>query len=251
MARFFIEISYKGTRYSGFQKQDNANSIQAELEKALNIYFRQDMELTGSSRTDAGVHALQNFFHFNSEMDKVVFTKAVYHLNAILPPDITVKSIQQVKDEAHARFDALYRRYEYRLYTRKNPFLQETAYYFPYRLDKDVLDSCAAELQQYTDFEAFSKRNSQVFTYNCEIMESSWEQREAVLVYTVRANRFLRGMVKGLVGTMLKMATRGKPISAFGDIILSKDCSKADFTPPSHGLYLCEVAYPASINLEG
>lgn len=247
MPRYFIELSYKGTQYSGFQRQDNANSIQAEVEKALSTYFRQSFELTGSSRTDAGVHALQNYFHVDTELDPQLMSAAVYHLNAILPAGITVPSIRQVKEDVHCRFDAEYRLYQYRIYRQKNPFLQDTAYFFPYRLNMDILHQCAAELPKHTDFESFSKRNSQVFTYNCTILRSEWKETDDLLIYTVQANRFLRGMVKGLVGTMLKMAAKNHPVSAFTGIIEGKDCSKADFTPPSHGLFLCEVGFPSSI----
>jgi tRNA pseudouridine38-40 synthase len=244
MPRYFIELSYKGTRYAGFQKQQNANSIQAEVEKALSIYFRQDMELTGSSRTDAGVHAYQNFFHVDADLVSEQLAAAPYHLNAILPPDICIKEIKQVADNAHCRFDAQYRRYEYRIYRSKNVFLQETAYFFPYKLDRSILDACAAELKQHDNFEAFSKRNSQVFTYNCNIMESFWQDSGGQLIYTVQANRFLRGMVKGLVGTMLKMSTRGAGLDQFRAIINRRDSSRADFTPASQGLYLVEVGFP-------
>jgi tRNA pseudouridine38-40 synthase len=244
MPRFFIELSYKGTRYSGFQKQQNANSIQAELEKALNTYFKHPFELTGSSRTDAGVHALQNYFHFDTDIGAGLIIAAVYHLNAILPADISVTSIKQVAGDAHCRFDASYRRYEYRIYRRKNPFLQDIAYFFPYKLNVEMLHQCAEELKLHQDFEAFSKKNSQVFTHNCIIMQSQWAEEADYLVYYVQANRFLRGMVKGIVGTMLKTATKGHSLDQFRDIILSKDCTKADFTPPSHGLLLAQVGFP-------
>lgn len=249
MSRYFIEVAYKGTSYAGFQKQDNANTIQAELEKALAVYCRTAFELTGSSRTDAGVHARQNFFHFDTD----IFTpgtdlrKTVYHLNAILPGDIVVRSIYKVEDDAHCRFDALFRRYEYRIYQDKDPFQQDYAYHYPYRFNKDILVETARELLNHTDFEAFAKRNSQVFTHNCTIISSEWQFKEDHLIYTVQANRFLRGMVKGLVGTMLKTATKGHIIEQFREIILSKDASKAEFAVPSHGLTLIQVGF-ATIN---
>ena len=247
MPRYFIELSYKGTNYSGFQKQENSNSIQAEVEKAFSTFFRKPFELTGSSRTDAGVHALQNYFHVDVEIAASILQSGIYHLNAILPPDITIQSIKQVKAEAHCRFDACHRLYRYRIYRRKDPFLQDTAYFFPYKLNEDILQLCAAELQSHTDFESFSKRNSQVFTYNCDIQHSQWSQEDGLLIYNVQANRFLRGMVKGLVGTMLRMATKDQPLSAFTNIIMGKDCSKVDFTPASQGLFLCEVGFPEAI----
>ncbi|MFT3980205.1 MAG: tRNA pseudouridine synthase A [Ferruginibacter sp.] len=244
MPRYFIEVAYNGKAYAGFQKQHNANTIQAEVEKALHIYYRSPFELTGSSRTDAGVHARQNFFHFDTELGEEAMQKGGYHLNAILPDDIVVRSIRKVGEDAHARFDAVFRRYEYHIYQQKDPFKQEFAYFFPYRLNRDILSECAAELLRHTDFEAFSKRNSQVFTYNCVISRSEWVFNGDELVYIVEANRFLRGMVKGLVGTMLKTATKTRSLEDFRAIILSKDCSRADFSVESKGLSLVEVGFP-------
>ena len=246
MSRYFIEVAYKGTHYAGFQKQDNANTIQAELEKAMAVYFRGHCELTGSSRTDAGVHARQNFFHFDTQLilPGADLGKAAYHLNAILPPDIVVNSISMVGEAAHSRFDALYRIYEYRIYQHKDPFLQEYAYHYPYRLNRDILIESSGELLKHTDFESFAKRNSQVFTYNCTIISSEWRFEEDILVYRVQANRFLRGMVKGLVGTMLKAATKGYTAAQFRDIIEARDPSRAEFAVPSKGLTLISVGYP-------
>jgi tRNA pseudouridine38-40 synthase len=246
MPRYFIEVAYKGTRYAGFQKQDNANTIQAELEKALAIYFRVAVDLTGSSRTDAGVHARQNFFHFDTMAINAAsdLEKARYHLNAILPADIVVNSLFPVEDDAHCRFDALYRIYEYQVYRKKDPFLQDQGYYYPYKVNLDLLQEAAKELLNHTDFESFAKRNSQVFTYNCTIISSEWRFEGDLLIYKVQANRFLRGMVKGLVGTMLKAATRGKTIHDFRNIILAKDSSRAEFAVPSQGLTLITVGYP-------
>ena len=245
MPRYFIELAYKGTHYAGFQKQHNANTIQAEIEKALSIYYRANFELTGSSRTDAGVHARQNYFHFDTDIfdEQVDFNKAAYHLNAILPSDIVVKSIFKVEDQAHCRFDALYRRYEYRIYQQKDPFLADMAYHYPYRLNKDILIETAKELLNHTDFESFAKRNSQVFTHNCTIISSEWEFKADHLIYIVQANRFLRGMVKGLVGTMLRAATKGHSVGDFRNIIVSKNAANAEFAVPSNGLTLVEVGF--------
>lgn len=249
MPRYFIEIAYNGARYAGFQKQDNANTVQAELERALGTYFRGPFSLTGSSRTDAGVHARQNFFHFDSELltAHTDLQRAAYHINAILPPDIVVKSMLMVADEAHCRFDAIFRRYQYRIYQQKDPFLAGMAYHYPYKLDRGILEATAAELLLHTDFESFSKRNSQVFTHQCTIISSRWEFEDDLLIYNVQANRFLRGMVKGLVGTMLKTATRGRTLEDFRKIITAKDASQAEFAVPSHGLTLIEVGFPINI----
>ncbi len=242
MSRYFIEVSYKGTLYAGFQTQQNANTVQDEVEKALQTYFREPFALTGSSRTDAGVHALQNFFHFDS-LITADWEKAVYHLNAILPPDIVAKRVFAVADEAHCRFDAKYRSYEYSLYGNKDPFLADRAYFYPYKVDMNLLNSAAALVKTSETFESFAKRNSQVKTFRCTIYESSWEWRNDVLVYAVSGNRFLRGMVRGLTGTMLKVGRGKTSLEEFKHIIESNDASLADFSVPPQGLSLVKVAY--------
>ena len=240
MSRYFIEVSYKGTNYSGFQIQHNANSVQAEIEKALQIYFKQKFVLTGSSRTDAGVHALQNFFHFDS---LVTINDEAYNLNAILPADIVIKKIFEVNEEAHCRFDAINREYRYYIYQHKNPFFQNRAYYYPYALNIDLLQQAAKEIMNHADFTSFSKRNTQVKSFLCNIYESEWIQQADCLVYQIKANRFLRGMVKGLVGTMLQVGRKKLSVDVFRTIIEKKDCTKADFSVPSHGLFLYKVEF--------
>ncbi len=244
MPRYYLELSYKGDRYAGFQVQENANTVQAEVEKALGIYFRSSFSLTGSSRTDAGVHARQNFFHFDKEGLAADWKKAVYHLNAILPEDIAIREIREVAADAHCRFDALSRSYEYKLYRFKDPFLADRAYYFPYKIDMSLLQEAAAIVLENRYFEAFAKRNSQVHTYECSIYSSEWKDVNGNLfVYAVTGNRFLRGMVRGLVGTMLRVGTGKLQITDFRDIIVSGDASRADFSVPGHGLSLLQVSY--------
>lgn len=266
MPRYFIEVSYKGTRYSGFQVQKNAVTIQSEIEKALKIYYRRSFSLTGSSRTDAGVHALQNYFHFDVDLplrknpgnqadaikgseEEGIFVsregdlEEVYNLNAILPGDIVIRRMFPVPDRAHCRFDARTREYKYFIYSRKDPFLQDIAFYFPYQLAIDQLQAAAQLLKAHTDFTSFSKRNTQVNNFICDISQSEWAVENDTLVYTVKANRFLRGMVKGLVGTMLKVGTGKMSLDQFTDIINYKDSCKADFSVPSRGLFLIRVSY--------
>jgi len=240
MPRYFIEVSYKGTAYSGFQKQQNANSVQAELEKALSVLYKTGFELTGSSRTDAGVHALQNYFHFDTTL---TIKEDVYNLNAILPGDIAVKRIFPVADEKHCRFDAISREYRYNIYREKAPFLQGRAYFVPYPLDLDLLQHAAQEIMNHTDFTSFSKRNTQVKTFNCTIYSSEWVTEGDCLVYKIKGNRFLRGMVKGLVGTMLLVGKKKISLAEFKAIIEAKDCTKADFSVSPDGLFLVEVAF--------
>jgi tRNA pseudouridine38-40 synthase len=244
MPRFFLEVAYKGTKYAGFQIQQNANTIQAEIEKALSIYFRTTLELTGSSRTDSGVHALQNFYHFDFLIeDSAIVSNSVYRLNSILPHDIVIKSIYEVSDNAHCRFNAVSRLYEYTIYNTKDPFLNDRAYYYPYPLNLDKLNEAAAVIKSTENFKSFSKKNTQVQTYLCNIEESIWFLDGNRIIYKVKGNRFLRGMVKGLVGTMLKMGTGKIDLDEFKKIVDSHNCSLVDFSAPSHGLILVAVGY--------
>jgi tRNA pseudouridine38-40 synthase len=243
--RYFLQVSYKGTKYAGFQIQQNATTIQGEVEKALSTVLRAPVELTGSSRTDAGVHALQNFFHFDLEHN---FKPAIiYNLNAMLPRDIVVESIFPVAATDHCRFLATAREYKYFITTTKNAFVTETAWYYPYTVDADLLNQAAQILFKHTDYTSFSKRNTQVATFNCTIVKSLWSFEKDNLVYNIKANRFLRGMVRGLVGTMLLAGRRKISLIEFENIILSKDCTKASFATPAHGLFLVQVEYPPTI----
>lgn len=247
MPRYFIEVSYKGTAYSGFQVQRNSNTIQSEVQNALQIFFKQAFSLTGASRTDAGVHALQNYFHFDASQplaDEIAeLEKSVYNLNSILPRDIVIKRIFKVAEDAHCRFDAVSREYRYFIYQNKNPFLEHSAYYYPYKLDIERMDEAAAIILQHKDFTSFSKKNTQVNNFICEIMTSEWLIENDTLIYNVKANRFLRGMVKGLVGTMLRVGTGKISLKQFKNIITIRDCTLADFSVPAHGLFLIGVEY--------
>ena len=243
MPRYFIELSYKGTNYSGFQSQQNThNTIQAALEKAFKILQKDEVLLVSSSRTDAGVHALQNYFHF--DYNGAIHPQFVYKTNAILPADLVVKKIIPVAPDAHCRFDALSREYKYFIYAKKNPFLQDRAYYFPYRLDIEKLKEAAEIIKEYKDFTSFSKRNTQVKTFECRILESEWLFENNCLVYHVKANRFLRGMVRALTATMLKIGRDKTSLKEFRSIIEAKDCTQGSFAVPAQGLFLINVAYP-------
>lgn len=240
--RYFMEVCYRGNRYAGFQIQKNAVTVQGEIEKALNIFLKNRVVLTGSSRTDAGVHARQNYFHFDIEGE--FEEKWVYNLNALLPQDISVIGVRAVDKEAHCRFDALYRRYVYIVYPSKDPFLQDLGYYFPFRVDMESMQEAARVIGDYENFETFSKRNSQVKTFECRIYQSMWTVSEGYWRYEIRANRFLRGMVRGLVGTMLQVGRGKMGVEEFRAVIAGRDSSAADFSVPGHGLYLEEVGYP-------
>jgi tRNA pseudouridine38-40 synthase len=243
MARYFLEVAYMGEHYSGFQVQENARTVQSEIDRAASLLTREQVVTTGSSRTDAGVHARQNFLHFDTEL--ALHPQFVYKMNAILPRDIVLKGVYPVGPEVHSRFAATGRAYEYTLYTFKDPFMRDRGYYFPYRMNMDDLHAAAGVIKEYRDFSTFSKRNTQVKTFNCSIEESAWSEKDGRIVYNVSANRFLRGMVRGLVGTMLRVGRGKLTLPEFRAVIESKDCTQADFAVPPQGLCLMEVKYPA------
>jgi tRNA pseudouridine38-40 synthase len=246
MPRYFIELAYKGGAFSGFQAQENELTIQGELDKALQILFKQSIVTTTSSRTDAGVHAYQNFLHW--DIESPIPTSTIYSLNSILHQDIVIKNIFLVSDSAHARFDATGRKYAYHISFSKNPFLKDSSYHFPFHIEVEKMNQAACLLKNHTDFTSFSKKKTDVKTFNCSIIESYWEQKDNNhIIYHVQANRFLRGMVKALVGTQL-LVGRGKiNLEDFEQIILSKDCTQADFSPPSYGLFLEKVIYQPAL----
>jgi tRNA pseudouridine38-40 synthase len=247
MPRYFLELSYKGTVYSGFQVQANAGSVQEEIEKAFAIFFRKKLSMTGASRTDSGVHARQNYFHFDFE-DQIA-GETIYRLNAILPADITVLGIYPVPEDAHCRFDAESREYRYYIYNRKDPFLSDRAYFYPYPLDWAKLDFAASKLKEFSDFTSFSKRNTQVKHFRCSIFESQWVREVNDVYFRIRANRFLRGMVRGLTGTMLLVGRGHLSADQFVQILEGKDPSRVNFNVPARGLFLERVRYPEHYGL--
>jgi tRNA pseudouridine38-40 synthase len=242
MKRYFIELSYDGTGFGGFQIQSNTVTIQGVLEDALAIIYRQPIALTGASRTDAGVHALQNFFHFDTEV--LIEPKHLYNLNSILPNSVVVHAIYKVPNDAHARFDAVKRSYIYRIHKAKNPFLEGRSWLYPYPTSTKVLQEAAAALLLYTDFESFSKKSTSVNTFECNISKALWVEEEQNLSFHIDANRFLRGMIRGLVGTMLQVGRGQLTMEQWHEIIRSKDAQRVDFSTPAHGLYLSGIKYP-------
>lgn len=241
MARYFLEVAYKGTRYSGFQIQENANTVQAEIEKAFLTLHRQPVFLTGSSRTDAGVHALQNYFHFDFETE--VHPQFVYKMNAVLPSDIVIRQLHQMPSNAHSRFDASSREYEYRIYRSKNPILKDTAFYYPYKLNLDSLEEAARMIKGQTNFFAFSKTNTQVKNYNCIITKSRWIYEEDLLIYNIEGNRFLRGMVRLLTASILKVGRGSLSLKQFEAFFITD--GKCGYSVPAHGLFLKSINYPS------
>ena len=239
--RIALGLEYHGTPFHGWQSQADGSAVQNVLERALSEIARQTVAVVAAGRTDTGVHALQNFFHFDFE--GVLNPQFVYKINAILPGDIVVKSIFPVTPAAHCRFDAISREYKYYIYRQKDPFLRETAFYFPYKLDMEKLRKAAELVKHYHDFTSFSKRNTQVKTFVCQIETSEWLLEKGCLVYHVKGNRFLRGMVRALTATMLKAGRGTIDIEEFIRVIEAKDCTQASFAVPPHGLFLTSVEY--------
>lgn len=247
--RYFIEFSYNGKNYCGWQSQPNAVTVQEVLEKSLSTLLRQKIEVVGAGRTDSGVHARQMFAHFDTEQ---IFENEnlVHKLNAFLPKDIAIHHIFRVLEDAHARFDAVKRTYEYHITTKKNPFLFEKSMYVNLPLDISKMNEAAKILFQHTDFQCFSKSNTDVFTYNCKIYEAFWKQKENQLIFTISADRFLRNMVRAIVGTLLDVGLKKIQLTDFEQIIKSKNRSRAGASVPACGLFLTKVEYPPEIFID-
>lgn len=241
MSRYFIEVSYKGTAYAGFQVQENAVTVQEMVERALEVLLKEKVGLTGSSRTDTGVHALQNYFHF--DYSGVIDDRKVYNINALLPGDIAVRRVVKMHDGAHCRFDAVARQYAYRVYSKKDPFIADRAYFYPYTVEMELMREAAEVVKKHKEFGAFSKRNTQAKTMTCRIMESEWQKEGEGMIYRVKANRFLRGMVRGLVGTMLQVGRKKISVERFDEIVGGGESKYVDFSVPGSGLCLERVEY--------
>ncbi|MFN4144632.1 MAG: tRNA pseudouridine(38-40) synthase TruA [Runella sp.] len=241
--RYFIELSYRGTHYHGWQKQPNATTVQETLENALERVLRQPIELVGSSRTDTGVHAEQQMAHFDISTPLALLRPIVRSLNGILPFDIAVQKIWPVPEGYHARFAATHRCYEYRIVTQKNPFLTDLAYFFRPPLNLSAMNEAAALLLQYDDFECFSKTHTDVKTFICQIEYAYWQITAQGLTFYIKSNRFLRGMVRAIVGSLLAVGQGKLTVADFEQIILSKNRKKAAAQAPAHGLFLTEVGY--------
>lgn len=248
--RYFVELSYNGQAYHGWQNQPDAISVQEVVEKGLSLLLRQTIAIVGAGRTDAGVHAKQLFAHF--DIDKTIDSKELqYKLNSYLPRDIAIRAIFQVPADAHARFDAVSRTYLYRISPKKNVFSFDFAYHFKPFLDVDKMNNACKILFEYTDFECFSKVNTDVKTFNCKIMEAHWKQVDDEFHFTIKADRFLRNMVRAVVGTMINIGTGKIAVDDLHAIIKSKNRSEAGFSVPAHALYLTKIDYPEQIKVHG
>lgn len=241
--RYFIHLAYHGTAYHGWQIQPNAASVQETLNKAFSVLLQSEMNLMGAGRTDTGVHAREMYAHFDTDTTFDIPT-LVHKLNSFLPKDIVIYDIIPVHDDAHTRFDATKRTYEYHIHQFKNPFLDELSWYFHQTLDINLMNQAAQILQNYTDFECFSKVNTDVNTFDCTIFEAHWKRGENnQLVFTISANRFLRNMVRSIVGTLINVGLHKITLDDFTKIIESKSREKAGFSVPAHGLYLTKIEY--------
>lgn len=247
MHRYFIEIAFNGGNYHGWQAQPNAKTIQETLDAALGVLCRKPVETVGCGRTDTGVHARQLFAHFDVDMERTEIEDLgfIRRLNSLLPSDIAVKSLFAVHSQAHARFDATLRSYEYHIHIDKNPFLQGLSWQVRKLPDMDKMNEAGQALLAYRDFTCFSKSNTQTFTNNCKISHAGWEQvSDNRAVFSISADRFLRNMVRAIVGTLLEIGNGDKPVSYIHEVVESKSRSMAGMSVPAHGLYLTRVCYP-------
>ena len=250
--RYFIEIAYNGTAYHGWQIQPNAMTVQECLDKALSTYFRQPVATLGCGRTDAGVHAKEFYAHFDLEQSvsdessskPLIPESSVAGINSLLPYDISAKRIFKVADDAHARFDATERAYQYHLHFHKDPFKLGRSWLYKGTLNVAAMNEAARILLTYTDFSCFSKSNTQTFTNNCKISEAYFQETDDALVFTIKADRFLRNMVRAIVGTLVRIGKSEISSDQFKEIIESKNRSNAGQSVPACGLYLTRVVYP-------
>ncbi len=244
--RYFVQFSYNGAAYHGWQNQPNAITVQQVLEQSFTTLLKAPIALVGAGRTDTGVHAKEMFAHFEAD-ELTDIDDLVYRLNAFLPQDIAVKSIVEVTQEAHARFDATERTYEYIVTQNKNPFYFDSAHYVRQPLNVKKMNEAAALLLQYKDFECFSKSNTDVHTYLCDVKKAEWTKKEDLLVFTISADRFLRNMVRAIVGTLLEVGIGKRTLTDVKAVINSKDRRNAGTSVPAKGLYLVQISYPDTI----
>ena len=240
--RYFIKLAYNGTNYHGWQVQPNASSVQETLNKALSIILNEEINIMGAGRTDTGVHAKEMFAHFDYaptlEIDSVL-----HKLNSYLPKDIVIYDIIPVHNEAHARFDAKKRTYNYYITSVKDVFSQEECWYYHQNLDVELMNQAAKILLNHTDFQCFSKVNTDVNTFNCTISEAYWTKENNQLIFTISADRFLRNMVRAIVGTLINVGLHKITLSEFNSIIENKNRNEAGFSVPAQGLFLTKIDY--------
>ena len=251
MSKYFIKLSFDGAAYHGWQIQENANTVQAEIEKALAILFSGKTEVTGAGRTDKGVHAKEYYAHFDKEekFRAEDLADIAYRINAILPKDIAIQGIFPVKDDAHARFSACSRTYRYYISRVKSPFHENNAWTVFGKINLQLMNQAAKILVDYTDFTSFSKLHTEVKTNNCKVLQADWKAENDLLVFTIKADRFLRNMVRAIVGTLADVGKEKLSPDDFRKVIESRNRCEAGFSVPAKGLSLQEIEYPESIFL--
>jgi tRNA pseudouridine38-40 synthase len=242
--RYFIQCSYNGTNYHGWQIQPNAISVQEVLEDALTTILRDKTSVVGAGRTDTGVHASFFILHFDTSVSEIDSEKMVHKLNSFLPHDIAVQKIWKVDNEMHARFSALSRTYKYFISTEKNPFQTETTYKYLKPLDVVKMNKAAKVLFDYEDFTSFSRLHTDVKTNNCKIYLAEWKQESGQIIFTIKADRFLRNMVRAIVGTLMEVGQGKLSIDEFKKIIELKNRGAAGASAPAQGLFLVDIEYP-------
>jgi tRNA pseudouridine38-40 synthase len=243
--RYFIQLSFKGTRFHGWQSQPNADTIQERVNKALSTILHEEILTTGAGRTDTGVHARYFIAHFDSEQsDLHLNSNYIYRINQLLPPDIALQKIIRMHGKAHARFDAISRTYEYYISRVKDPFLKEYSYFFNRDMDDLKMNEASKILFEFTDFTSFSKLHTDTFTNNCRIMEAVWTRTDSGYKFTIKADRFLRNMVRAIVGTMIEVGRENFTPADFRKIIEQKNRNSAGFSVPAQGLFLTNIEYP-------
>jgi len=243
MNRYFLKLAYNGSGFHGWQIQNNAHSVQAEITQKLSLLLKEDLSIVGCGRTDAGVHASEFFAHFEIERELDNLKDLVYKLNSFLAEGIVVYDIYKVDNEMHSRFSAKKRTYKYFISTVKDPFRSHLSYYFNVPLNVDEMKKATAFLFDYDDFTSFSKLHTQTATNICRIMEADWRFEGDMLVFTISADRFLRNMVRAIVGTLVEIGRGKLQAEDIKSIIETKDRSKAGFSVPAQGLFLSGVEY--------
>jgi tRNA pseudouridine38-40 synthase len=240
--RFFIKFSYNGTNYHGWQKQPNAICVQEILEKGMSTILNHKIEIMGAGRTDTGVHAKEMYAHFDFET-QIELENIIHKLNSFLPKDIVVFDIFKVADNFHARFDAKKRTYQYHINQFKDAFSTDQSWYFHQKLDVDLMNQAAQILFKHTDFQCFSKVHTDVNTFDCKIFEAFWMEKNNQLIFTIKADRFLRNMVRAIVGTLISVGLNKISLTHFEQIIINKNRSEAGFSVPACGLFLTKIEY--------
>ena len=248
--RYLLELSFNGSNYHGWQIQPKSISVQETIEKCISTILNKKTTIVGAGRTDAGVHASYFCAHFDSTKIIEDKTDFVYKLNSFLPNDISIYNLHKVSDDFHARFDALSRTYQYKLNTKKNPFLIDGAYFLKKDINFSKMNLAALKLYNYKDFKCFSKSNTDVHTFDCNITNAKWRFEESYWLFEISANRFLRNMVRAIIGTLIEIGEGKNEINHMDKVIMSKNREEAGYSVPAHGLYLTDIIYPENFLLD-